>query len=173
MIPAEEIAQLSGGLFSMDVVVEVNRLVFDYDQIIIVGPIFPHRSSRVFGQEQISFPGVSGPEILNFFHWLGAVVTNQRSSRQVHSCAQSRGPRASMITRSEDLLLHGREPGERWRFSLPERRSAWDSASELFPASFTGRPFPRSLSCSPQMADELWTGGKCVSWSPCSRMEAN
>ena len=22
------------------------------------------------------FPGVSGPEVLNFFHWLGAVITN-------------------------------------------------------------------------------------------------
>jgi len=24
------------------------------------------------------FPGVAGPEILNFFHWLGAVITTPR-----------------------------------------------------------------------------------------------
>src|SRR6185295_3626659 len=32
-IPAAEIDQLTGGLFSMDVPVEVNRMLFDYDQI--------------------------------------------------------------------------------------------------------------------------------------------
>ena len=28
------------------------------------------------GGNKYLFPGVSGAEILNFFHWLGAVVTN-------------------------------------------------------------------------------------------------
>src|SRR5689334_8932672 len=41
-IPAGEIAELTGGLFSMDVPVEINRMLFDYDQIIIIGPVFPH-----------------------------------------------------------------------------------------------------------------------------------
>ncbi|MBA4138196.1 MAG: hypothetical protein C0518_12845, partial [Opitutus sp.] len=41
-IPAEEIKTLSGGLFAMDVPVHINRRVFDYDQLIIVGPVFPH-----------------------------------------------------------------------------------------------------------------------------------
>src|SRR4029453_17544429 len=40
VIPSEEIRELSGGLFSMDVRVEVNRRVFDYDRILIVGPVF-------------------------------------------------------------------------------------------------------------------------------------
>src|SRR5262245_11242557 len=39
VIAAEEIRQLSHGLFEMDVPVDVNRIVFDYDQIIIVGPV--------------------------------------------------------------------------------------------------------------------------------------
>jgi nickel-dependent lactate racemase len=77
-IPAAEIAELSGGLFSMDVPVEVNRLVFDYDQIILVGPVFPHEVVGFSGGNKYLFPGVSGPEILNFFHWLGAVVTNPK-----------------------------------------------------------------------------------------------
>jgi lactate racemase len=41
-IPADEINRLSGGLFSMDVPVEINRRVLDYDQLIIIGPVFPH-----------------------------------------------------------------------------------------------------------------------------------
>ena len=31
--------------FSMNVPVDLNKLVFDYDQVIIVGPVFPHESA--------------------------------------------------------------------------------------------------------------------------------
>ena len=71
-----EISKLSDGLFAMDVPVEVNKLVFDYDQVIIVGPVFPHEVVGCSGGNKYLFPGVGGPQILNFFHWLGAVVTN-------------------------------------------------------------------------------------------------
>src|SRR5204863_7669855 len=75
-LSAEEIRQLTGGLFAMDVAVEINRMVFDYDQVIIVGPVFPHEVVGFSGGNKYLFPGVSGPRLLNFFHWLGAVVTN-------------------------------------------------------------------------------------------------
>jgi nickel-dependent lactate racemase len=46
-----------------------------YDQIIIAGPVFPHQVVGFSGRNKHLFPGGSGPEILNFFHWLGALVT--------------------------------------------------------------------------------------------------
>src|SRR6516165_8731334 len=75
-ISAAEIKDESGGLFAMDVPVNVNRRIFEYDQIIIVGPVFPHEVVGFSGGNKYLFPGVSGPEVLNFFHWLGAVITN-------------------------------------------------------------------------------------------------
>ncbi len=75
-ISAGEIKKLSGGLFAMDVPVNVNRRLFEYDQIVIAGPVFPHEVVGFSGGNKYLFPGVSGPEVLNFFHWLGAVVTN-------------------------------------------------------------------------------------------------
>ena len=60
----------------MEVPVNVNQRLFDYDHIIIVGPVFPHEVVGFSGGNKYLFPGVSGPEVLNFFHWLGAVVTN-------------------------------------------------------------------------------------------------
>jgi nickel-dependent lactate racemase len=75
-IPAEEISALSGGLFAMDVEVKINARIFEYDQVIIVGPVFPHEVVGFSGGNKYLFPGVAGPEILNFFHWLGAVITN-------------------------------------------------------------------------------------------------
>ena len=41
-LSADEVSHLSEGLFSMDVPVEINRRLFDYDQLIIIGPVFPH-----------------------------------------------------------------------------------------------------------------------------------
>jgi hypothetical protein len=72
----EDTRALTDGLLEMDVVVTVNKRIFEYDQIIIAGPVFPHEVVGFSGGNKYLFPGVSGPEVLNFFHWLGAVVTN-------------------------------------------------------------------------------------------------
>src|SRR5438034_4899693 len=55
---------------SMDVPVEINRMLFEYDQVIIIGPVFPHEVVGFSGGNKYLFPGVGGPAILNFFHWL-------------------------------------------------------------------------------------------------------
>jgi hypothetical protein len=53
-----------------------NRRIFDYHQIIIVGPVFPHEVVGFSGGNKV--PGVSGPEVLNFFHWLEGAGLNRR-----------------------------------------------------------------------------------------------
>ena len=63
VIAAEEISRLTDGLFAMDVPVEVNRRVFDYDQIIIIGPVFPHEVVGFSGGNKYLVPGVAGPRI--------------------------------------------------------------------------------------------------------------
>ena len=98
-IPAAEIDALSGGRFAMDVPVRINRQLFDYDQIIIVGPVFPHEVVGFSGGNKYLFPGVSGPEVLNFFHWLGAVVTNPMIIGHKHTPVRKVVDRAaSMVT---------------------------------------------------------------------------
>ena len=75
-IPAAEIAGLSGGLLSVDVPVSLNRLLLDYDHIVICGPVFPHEVVGFSGGTKYLFPGIAGPDIINFTHWLGAVITS-------------------------------------------------------------------------------------------------
>ena len=75
-IPAAEIAQLSGGLLEQDVPVSLNRLVLDYDHLVICGPVFPHEVVGFSGGTKYFFPGIAGPDIINFTHWLGAVITS-------------------------------------------------------------------------------------------------
>ena len=66
VIPAAEISGLSGGLFAMDVPVKINQLVFDYDQIIIIGPVFPHEVVGFSGGNKYLFPRRGRPEDSEF-----------------------------------------------------------------------------------------------------------
>ena len=166
VIPAAEISALSGGLFAMDVNVEINRRVFDYDQILIIGPVFPHEVVGFSGGNKYLFPGISGPEILNFFHWLGAVVSNPKiignKWTPVRKVVDRAGamvpiPKLCFCLVVEKTHLAGIFAG------TPE--AAWDAASELSNERhiiYKDRPFHTILSCAPAMYDELWTGGKCM-----------
>ncbi len=110
----------------MDVPVEINRLVFDYDQIIIIGPVFPHEVVGFSGGNKYLFPGVGGPEILNFFHWLGAVVTNPMIIGNKWTPVRKVVDRAGRDGESgQALLLHWwSRRTNRWPGFLPARRKA-------------------------------------------------
>src|SRR5690606_6690610 len=70
-ITRDEVHDLTDGRFAIDVSIEVNKRLFDYDELVIIGPVFPHDVVGFSGGNKYLFPGVSGPAILNFFHWLG------------------------------------------------------------------------------------------------------
>jgi nickel-dependent lactate racemase len=166
VIPAREISQLTNGLFAMDVPVEVNRLVFQYDQLIIIGPVFPHEVVGFSGGNKYLFPGVGGPRILNFFHWLGAVVTNPmiigNKWTPVRRVVDRAGAMVSVPKLCFCLVVEGRGLAGLYA-GTPE--AAWDAASELsrrLHITYKKNPFDTILSCAPPMYDELWTGGKCM-----------
>jgi nickel-dependent lactate racemase len=165
-IPAREIAALSGGLFAMDVEVKVNARIFDYDQVIIVGPVFPHEVVGFSVGNKYLFPGVAGPEILNFFHWLGAVITNPMIIGNKWTPVRKVVDRAAQMVSVDKLcfclVVRGHELAGAFA-GAPE--AAWDEASELsrgLHVVYKERPFATILSCAPAMYDELWTGGKCM-----------
>jgi nickel-dependent lactate racemase len=166
-LAAEEVSNLTDGLFSMDVPVEVNRMVFDYDQVIIIGPVFPHEVVGFSGGNKYLFPGVGGPAILNFFHWLGAVVTNPMIIGNKWTPVRRIVDRAGAMVKVDKLcfcLVVDPQKNLSGLFvGTPE--NAWDQASELSRQIHITRkpkPFHTILSCAPPMYDELWTAGKCM-----------
>src|SRR6188768_2183586 len=165
-ISAKSIEELTGGLFSMDVPVDVNKLLFNYDQVIIIGPVFPHEVVGFSGGNKYLFPGVGGPEVLNFFHWLGAVVTNPmiigNKWTPVRRIVDRAGAMVNLSKLCFCMVVQGKELAGPFAGS-PE--SAWDDASDLsrqLHITFKDRPFHTIVSCAPKMYDELWTGGKCM-----------
>ena len=164
-ISAEEISKITNGLFAMDVPVEINKLIFDYDQIIIVGPVFPHEVVGFSGGNKYLFPGVAGPQILNFFHWLGAVVTNPMIIGNKWTPVRRVVDRAGSLVKVNKLCFCMVVTSEKKLAGLfagtPE--GAWDAASEhsrQVHILYKDRPFHTILSVLPTMYDELWTGGK-------------
>jgi lactate racemase len=166
-IPAEEIKQLSGGRFEMEVPVQVNRLIFQYTRVIILGPVFPHEVVGFSGGNKYLFPGIAGPEIVNFFHWLGALISNPMIIGHKWTPIRRVVDRAAALVSIEkscfSLVV---APGNKLAglfYGTPE--SAWDAASELSRQLHIvrkERPFHTILSCAPPMYDELWTAGKCM-----------
>jgi lactate racemase len=167
VIPADEIRRFSDGLFSLDVAVTVNRLVFDYDRVILAGPVFPHEVVGFSGGNKYLFPGVAGAEVLNFFHWLGAVITTPRIIGHAHTPVRRVIDRAAELVGVPKLCLSmvvDPDASLRGLFAgSPE--AAWEAAVQLSRRrhiTCKERPFHTILSCAPPMYDELWTGGKCM-----------
>lgn len=162
-----ETGELSGGLLRQEVPVEVNSRIHDYDVLLILGPVFPHEVVGFSGGNKYFFPGISGPQLLNFFHWLGALITNrdiigvkETPVRRVVDRAAAMIPRQRRCLAfvvSSDAHLYG------LFYGTPE--DAWSSAADLSAQvhiTRVKRPFRQVLSCAPPMYDELWVAGKCM-----------
>jgi nickel-dependent lactate racemase len=167
VLTAAEVSDLTDGLFSMEVPVEINRMLFDYDRVIIVGPVFPHEVVGFSGGNKYLFPGVGGPQILNFFHWLGAVVTNPMIIGNKWTPVRKVVDRAGAMVKASKLCFCMVVDPQKNLAGLfagsPE--SAWDKASDLSRTvhiTYKEKPFKTILSCAPEMYDELWTAGKCM-----------
>jgi lactate racemase len=165
VLSADRIAELTDGAFDIDVPVEINRRVLEYDRIVIIGPVFPHEVVGFSGGNKYLFPGVSGPAILNFFHWLGAVVTNPMIIGSKWTPVRKVVDAAGALVRvpKSCICLVVRPNGSLAGIVGGTPEAAWTDASELSRRThilYKDRAFHTVLSCVPPMYEDLWTGGK-------------
>lgn len=165
-IPSARIGELSGGLFEMDVKVEINRRVFDYDLLLILGPVFPHEVVGFSGGNKYLFPGIGGPEILNFFHWLGAVISNPKIIGAGYTPVRAVvDEAAAMVPVSRAAFCMVVHHGELAGLYGGTPESAWQEASQLsdkLHITYKAKPFKTVFAVCPPMYEDLWTGGKCM-----------
>ena len=152
--------------FARDIDVTINKRVFDYDHVLICGPVFPHEVVGYSGGAKYFFPGICGQELLNFFHWLGALITCPRiigtkltPVRKVLHMAldmvKVEHSALCMVVKGHDLagLYHG-PTVESW--------SAAADLSDKTHITYVDKPYQSILSRAPEMYDELWVGAKCM-----------
>jgi nickel-dependent lactate racemase len=163
-IPAAEIATITDGKMSQEVPVTLNKLILDYDHIIICGPVFPHEVVGFSGGNKYFFPGIGGAEIINFTHWLGAVITNYEVIGAGYTPVRAVIDRAASLvpvpTTCFALVVTHDGLAGLYYDTAPE---AWKAASALsakIHIKWVDKPFKRVLSVMPPMYDDLWTAAK-------------
>jgi nickel-dependent lactate racemase len=166
-LEATEINNMSNGLFNEGIDIVINRAVYEYDLLLILGPVFPHEVVGFSGGNKYLFPGISGGEFLHFFHWLGAVITNWSiigkkdtpTRRAVDRAAEFIGVKrhcVSLVVR-HDRKIAGVFVGS------PEE--TWSQAAELsskIHIRYVKKPFKVVLGEAAGLYDELWTAGKVM-----------
>jgi nickel-dependent lactate racemase len=163
-IPAAEIKEISGGLLAQDLPVTINRLILDYDQVIICGPVFPHEVVGFSGGNKYFFPGISGPDVTNFTHWLGALITSYEVIGSGYTPVRALIDRAVALVKVPTLCycLVVVSAGLAGLFvGSPE--AAWQAAADLSSEVHivhVDKPFRQVLSVMPEMYDDLWTAAK-------------
>ncbi len=163
-IPAREISEITGGLMSQDIPVTLNKLVLEYDHLIVCGPVFPHEVVGFSGGNKYFFPGIAGSEIINFTHWLGAVMTNYDVIGAGYTPVRAVIDRAAaLIPRPTScfalVVTHDGLAG--LYFGSP--KEAWIAAAALSAKKhivYVEKPFRRVLSVMPELYDDLWTAAK-------------
>ena len=166
-ITAEEMSALSNGLLCEGAEVKVNKRLFEYDLLCVVGPVFPHEVVGFSGGNKYFFPGVAGEEILNQFHWLGALLTNPAINGTKYTPVRAVVDRAASMINVEKrcfaLNVHDKTKCRGIFFGTPEE--AWSAAADLAAQThirYVDQPYNSILAMAPAMYDELWVAGKCM-----------
>lgn len=145
--------------------ITINRRILEYDHLIILGPTFPHEVVGFSGGVKYLFPGISGPEMIDATHWLGALTGVQDTigvkdtpiRRMIRAAAEHVPVPVSLLA----LVVEDQVSG--MFYGGPD--SAWSEAADLSQErhiEIKGRTFSRVLSRAPAMYDELWTAAKAM-----------
>ena len=163
-LPEDEMAEISGGLLRQAVPVRLNRLILDYDLLLVCGPVFPHEVAGFSGGNKYFFPGIAGQDIIDFTHWLGALITSyaligtaDTPVRRVMDRAAALIPRPRLAVCSVIV-----PEGVAGVFVGPPE-DAFQSAAALSAQRhirWTDRTYSQVLSVLPGMYEEIWVGSK-------------
>lgn len=170
MIKQDEIKQIAGANWHSslpnEVDIRINKAALEYDHIVILGPTFPHEVVGFSGGAKYLFPGISGADMINATHWLGALagvvgtigIKETPVRAMIHAAASRLQTPVTLVA----LVVEGK--GLSGLF-VGDHLSAWNEAAELSAErhiKWCEKPFQKVLSCAPPMYDELWTGAKAM-----------
>jgi len=167
-ISAERLTELTGGLMQdISVDVRINRHVADADVAIVVGPVFPHEVVGFSGGNKYFFPGVSGQELIDLSHWVGALIT---SAKMIGTSGVT--PVRALINEAAALIpaarlalclvvASGTDTLHAAAFGTPE--DSWAACAEISAethVSYRETPVKRVLSIMPTKYEDIWTAAK-------------
>jgi nickel-dependent lactate racemase len=164
VIPAREIADLTEGRLREEVPVALNRHATEYDHVLICGPVFPHEVAGFSGGAKYLYPGIAGPGIIHFTHWLGALITSSEAIGTIDTPVRAVIDRAASLldTPVSLLALVVSHDGIAGMF-CGDLHAAWRQAAVLSSRRhviWVDEPYDRVVAVMPEMYADLWTAGK-------------
>jgi lactate racemase len=165
-ISEAETARLTEGLLAADVPVTLNRMIDEYDRLLICGPVFPHEVAGFSGGAKYLFPGIAGADIINFTHWLGALSTSMHTigvkdtlvRRVIHRAAE-------FVPRPLHCLAFVLKGADLHGMYIGSHLDAWSAAADLsgeLNIVWLPRPVQRVLAMPSTRYDDLWTAAKAM-----------
>lgn len=168
VISSPDMTALTGGLVTRETPINLNRMIHDYDELLILGPVFPHEVAGFSGGAKYLFPGIAGPEIIDSTHWLGALATSYETigvkdtavRRVLHHGARfvtDRTPVTCLKLVMKGDALHG--------LFIGDCVGAWEAAADLsaeLNIVYKPKPFRSVLSMPSEKYDDLWTAAKAM-----------
>lgn len=165
VLSAAELENLSQGMLKSEVRVALNKMIFDYDQLILYGPVFPHEVAGMSGGHKYLCPGIAGPDIINFTHWLGALLTSFEIIGKVDTPVRAVIERVSRMVPVPALGISAVVSGEDGLAGLFAGKvyESWKKAAALssrLHIRWVEKPFRLVISVIPKMYEDMWTGAK-------------
>jgi nickel-dependent lactate racemase len=169
-LPQDRIIEIAGKYWhptlGKDIKVTINQIIFQYDHILILGPTSPHEVAGFSGGAKYLFPGISGREMVDAIHWLGALagvgstigIKHTPVRKMIHAAADAVRIPITLI----GLVVI--EKGLADVF-IGDVQEAWSAAVDLSSKRhiiWFDRPFRRVLSRALPIYDELWTCAKAI-----------
>ena len=149
-IPAREIAEITGGRLDQDVPVALNKLVVEYDHVLICGPVFPHEVVGFSGGTKYLFPGIAAAPN-HPFHPLARRADHQFRCDWHGRYAGARGHQSrGLVPRHAAVAAGARRDARRHCRRVLRRRprSVASGGTPLVRAAISSGWIVRSIGCS-------------------------
>lgn len=167
-ISAQEVEEISEGRLAQEIDVRLNRLVVDADLVVICGPVFPHEVVGFSGGNKYLFPGVSGQEVIDATHWLGALITSWSILGTLGTTPVRRLiDRAAALVPTQKqcvaMVVSPSSPDDLVALAFGTPEAAWAEAADVSSrthVTYVEHTYRRVLSVMPAQYDDIWTAAK-------------
>ncbi|MCL5073369.1 MAG: lactate racemase domain-containing protein, partial [Actinobacteria bacterium] len=176
-ISLEFVKEKTAGQLNHFIPVTVNKLILkDYDLIIAISGTVPHEASGYSGGLKIFFPGISGPEVIDLFHWaavmiglpdiIGTMNNNARDiinegSRYIFKKIKAEIMSFNMVNIPENnkIIPVGLYIDKGFNGFIKAYESASLASSKVH-IKCINSPINQAVQVIPEYYDEIWTAGK-------------
>ena len=176
-IDSDLVKEKTDGQLTDPIPITVNKLIFDnYDLIIAISGTVPHEASGYSGGLKIFFPGISGPEVIDLFHWaavlvglpriIGTVDNNARDiinqgSYHIFKKIKTRVYSFNMVNteKENDVLPVGLYVDQDFEGFKGTYQTASSTSSKVH-VKYIDEPLEQVVQEIPQCYDEIWTAAK-------------